>query len=233
MAHTHFRTNAIVLKKEERGEADQLFTVFTEDFGKIEVLGRAIRKITSKLRSGIDLFYYSEIEFIQGKNYKTLTDAVLIKKFDSNYQVAEAVNALVGKEHQDKKIFELLLEFFNVLNHKILEQHFFWQLFSVLGYKPELYSCAHCHNRLVPERLFFAPRAGGVVCSKCFADLEGEPTDCPITANQVKIIRFLLNEPRERVIRLKIESSDMQNLDKITENYFNFLRQTINPQKKH
>ncbi|NQU82868.1 MAG: recombination protein O N-terminal domain-containing protein, partial [Parcubacteria group bacterium] len=91
MAFTHYRTRGFFLKNEARGEADEIFTLFTSDFGRIRVLGRAIRKITSKLRSGAGLFYYSEIEFIQGKQYKTLTDAVLIDKFDVDYMVADAV----------------------------------------------------------------------------------------------------------------------------------------------
>jgi len=77
----HYRTRGFVIKKTGRGEADQLFTIYTQDFGKLEVLGKAVRKIKSKLRGGIGLFYLSEIEFIQGKKTKTLTGAILIEKF--------------------------------------------------------------------------------------------------------------------------------------------------------
>ena len=77
----HYRTKGFVLKKECREEADQLFTLFTKDFGKLEVLGKAIRKISSKLRANIEVFYLTEVEFIQGKNQKILTDAILIEKF--------------------------------------------------------------------------------------------------------------------------------------------------------
>ena len=73
----NYRTKGFIFKKEDRGEADQLFTIYTKDFGKLEILGKAIRKISSKLRSGAETFYLSEIEFIQGKTYKTLTDAIL------------------------------------------------------------------------------------------------------------------------------------------------------------
>ena len=76
---TYYRTQGYVIKKTGLREADQLFTIYTEDYGKIDVLGRGIRKITSKLRSGIDLFCFSEIEFVQGKAYKTLTDAKINK----------------------------------------------------------------------------------------------------------------------------------------------------------
>src|SRR3989344_8727154 len=79
---TYYKTKGFVLKKNDRSEADRIFTIFTDDFGKIEIRARAIRKITSKLRAGIDVFYFSEVEFIQRKNHKTLTDAVAIEKND-------------------------------------------------------------------------------------------------------------------------------------------------------
>ena len=124
MAFQHYRTRAVFLKQEGRGEADQLFTVFSKEFGKLEILGRAIRKITSKLRSSAQLFYLSEIEFIQGKNYKTLTDAVVIDKFKEMQERPEAMEALhkiavlfdlLGKEEADDRIWQLLLNTFQSL----------------------------------------------------------------------------------------------------------------------
>ncbi len=125
--HQRYRTQGIFLKKTDRGEADQLFVVFTEQFGKVEVLARAIRKITSKLRSGADVFYFSEIEFIQGKHHKILTDAAAIDKFDNirqNLQKLEIVQKAVGvldffitKEEKDEKLWQLTLEIFEKLNY--------------------------------------------------------------------------------------------------------------------
>lgn len=43
----HYRTQGLFIKEEDRGEANQLFTIFTKDFGKLEILGKAIRKISS------------------------------------------------------------------------------------------------------------------------------------------------------------------------------------------
>lgn len=124
---THFRTQGFFLKKEDRGEANQLFTIFTENFGKLKILGRAIRKITSKLRQSADLFYLSEIEFIQGKNYKTLTDAFATEKFKNLrknpeklaivYKIAYAIELLCGEGQKDEKIWQLLSEGFQYLNN--------------------------------------------------------------------------------------------------------------------
>ena len=47
----HYRTNAIVFKKEDQSEADRIFTVFTHDFGKLDIRAKAIRKINSKLKN--------------------------------------------------------------------------------------------------------------------------------------------------------------------------------------
>ena len=123
---THYRTQGFVLKKVDQGDDSQLFTIYTKDFGKLEVLGKAIRKIKSKLKSGVNLFSLSEIEFIQGKVYKTLTDAILIKKSQNlkgdfkklkiTYKFSDIFDNLVKESERDKKLWHLLNEFFEKLN---------------------------------------------------------------------------------------------------------------------
>ncbi len=191
MAHQHYRTKGIVLAKEDSGEADQIFTLYTKDFGKLEVIGKAIRKITSKLKSGIDVFYFAEIEFIQGKKQKTLTDAILLDKFPGIRQdlkklsfiaqICQAVDYLANKEEKDEKIWDLLLIVFQKFNllttngsSEIIFHYFLWNFFSLLGYSPELYNCCLCEKKLLPETFFFSPSNGGVLCWRCFARLKKE-----------------------------------------------------------
>ena len=146
----HYRTRAFILEKTDFQEADQLFTVYTEDFGKIKVLGRAIRKIKSKLRAGAELFYLSEIEFIQGKNHKTLTDAMVIEKFKNVKQdlgkleilsqIAENADDLISGEEEDEDIWNLLTEVFEKVNsYSLIYYYFVWNLLSILGYQVDLY----------------------------------------------------------------------------------------------
>jgi len=125
-----YRTQALVLKKKALGEADQLFTVFTKNFGKLKILGRAIRKIKSKLRGNSQLFSLLEIEFIQGKSYKTLTDVLLIKNFPQikkdlrklkiAYKITELSDNLIKGQEPDEKIWQLLIETFKKLNNQQL-----------------------------------------------------------------------------------------------------------------
>ena len=107
-------TEGVILKMGNQGEADQFLTLFTKDFGKFEILAKSIRKIASKLRSGIELFYLSKLCFVQGKSFKILTDVILLEKFknirddlkklDIVYKILETTDSLIKDEEKDEVI---------------------------------------------------------------------------------------------------------------------------------
>jgi len=233
-----YRTKGFVFKKNDRLETGRLFSVFTEDFGRVEVLGRAIRKIASKLRGGIEIFSLSEIEFIQGKNYKTLTDAILIKKFNnitSNPEKLEIANNIIGAlsslingQEKDERIWELLKETFKKLNdclpsavcYQMIYYYFLWNFLSVLGYLPEVYKCAICQGELLPEELYFSYKEGGVICQKCLGQ---DNTAKKVNTGIVKIIRIILKKDWQIINKLKIEPSLANILKEVSANYYNYL----------
>ena len=230
----HYRTQAFVLKEIERGEADKVFTVFTKDFGKLEILGRAIRKTTSKLRWGIPLFSISEIEFIQGKAYKTLTDAILIEDFENikkdlkrlktAFKVSETFNQLIKAPEKDEKIWHLLNETFKDLNnyplstthYSLLYYYFLWNLLSILGYQPELYQCLICEKKLKPGVLYFTLQ-GGIICDTCYK--KEKPESLKVNANIVKILRKILEKDFANLSKLRIKKEHQKPLKKISDFY--------------
>jgi DNA repair protein RecO (recombination protein O) len=148
----HYRSLGLIIKKEDRSEADQLLTIYTKDFGKLKILAKAVRKISSKLRQGAEIFYLSEIEFIQGRGQKTLTDASPIEKFKNlrqdlsrlkiAYQVVDVVDDFIKDQEADEKIWNLLCQIFRKINDqkfsvKNLEpayRYFLFNFTSFLGY---------------------------------------------------------------------------------------------------
>jgi len=259
----HYRTKGFILKKENLREADQIFTIYTQDFGKLEILGKAIRKIKSKLRSGAEIFYLSEIEFIQGKTYKTLTDAILIEKFENlrlqpthlvrgaqtrvwegggrvgvppsvgpleklriAYQIADVFDGLVKGQEKDENIWQLLNETFHKLNTlslvashlSLVYYYFLWNLFSILGYQPELYNCSLCQKNLFPEKLHFSSKEGGVICPNCFKKVKKIKK---IDIDIIKIIRLFLEKNWSILNRLKIKEIHLNLLKNISIDYLN------------
>jgi len=152
----YFRTQGVVIKKEDRGEADRIFTIFTKDFGKISLRAVSVRKINSKLRSGLELFYFSEIAFVQGKIHKTITDVALIERFGhaqrdiSSMRVmnrlAEIADEIIKEEEQDIKVWNLLNETLRGFNRSdmqsaernLIAYYFLWNLLGYSGYGPSL-----------------------------------------------------------------------------------------------
>lgn len=145
-------TQAFVFKQEDRLDADRIFSVFTKEFGRLEIFAKAIRRIDSKLQSGIGLLSFCEIEFIQGKNKKTLTGAISRERFASiakdpeKLKIALAISGLVDSfitgQEKDEHILDLILEVFYRLNlgkaRKLVYYYFFWNFISLLGYGPEI-----------------------------------------------------------------------------------------------
>jgi len=234
----HYRSQGLILKKEDRAEADQLFTVYTKDFGKLEILGKAIRKISSKLRLGAEIFYLSEIEFIQGKTYKILTDAIPIEKFANlkkdlkkliiAYKISETLDNLVKGQEPDQEIWNLLKETFQKLNtnnlkpktYNLIYYCFLWKLLSITGYQPELYHCPICQQKLEPEKLYFNPKEGGVICQNCFQKTNSGKEVEPET---IKILRLILEKDWQILPRLKIGLKYIQSLKSISKNYYSFI----------
>jgi len=244
---THHRTQGFILKKNDSGEADRLFTVYTKNFGKLELLAKAVRKIKSKLRAGLEIFYLSEIEFIQAKTHKTLTDAILINSFKNlkkdlarltiAYRISETFDKLVRGQESDEKIWKLLSEVFEKLNSlkirnlklEILYYYFLWNFLSLLGYQPELYRCVFCQKRLVPEKLYFNAKEGGIICHNCFKKVklveEDKSSSSPFAAARVgkevsigtiKILRIILAKNWATLSKLKIEKSYLKSLNIIS-----------------
>jgi len=245
MPFTHYRTYGFVFKKEDKREADRIYAIFTLEYGRIQVLGRAIRKITSKLRSGIDLFYLSEIEFIQGKNYKTLTDTQLLNEFKGirrspiklkiAFRVAEVLDRFLTFEEQDKKIWDLIINTFKKLDNIpsfkawLLFYYFLWNFLSLLGYQPELYNCTLCQRKLTPVNLSFSKKEGGIICERC---RKKEKKVEEISPETVKILRMILKGDWETLDRIKNNYVFKKELQKTSSKYYFYLLSSLRQSDK-
>jgi len=81
---------AVVLKRQDFGEADRIVTFLTELNGKITGIVKGSRRAKSKMAGGIELFSLSSITFLQGRSdMKTIVSTRLEKHFGN---IAHDVN---------------------------------------------------------------------------------------------------------------------------------------------
>jgi len=235
---TKHRTKGFIFKKTDRAEVDRVYSVFTEDYGRLEVFGKAIRKINSKLKSGIDIFYFSEVEFIQGKSNRTLTGAVKLKNFNGiikdfektkvAHKISNTLDVFLKGQEKDGKIFSLIDEVYSKLNDSTLSHehcallyyYFFWNFLSLLGYHPQVVKCAECFGVLDQEKLYFSDKDGGVICGNCF---NINKNAIGVNADFVKILRLILKKDWQVLSRLRVEENLKKTIEDVSESYFKYI----------
>lgn len=72
-----YHSRALILRKDEWGEADCRLTALTADFGKIRLLAQGARKHGAKLQGHLEPGTVSDISFVAGRNGYRLTTARL------------------------------------------------------------------------------------------------------------------------------------------------------------
>lgn len=121
----YYRTKGFIIKKKDFRENDEIITVYSEEFGKIDLLSRGAKKILAKLTPFLQLFNLVNLEFIEGKNFKTVTAVENINNFNEDkknffkLEVLEKTNQLIDQlivaPQKDEELWEFLLNFYTAL----------------------------------------------------------------------------------------------------------------------
>ncbi|MFA6254913.1 MAG: DNA repair protein RecO [Patescibacteria group bacterium] len=149
-----YQTIGLILKKTDHAEADQLFSIYTQNYGKVIALGRGTKKIQSKLNSSLKMFGLIDLMIAPGKNYSHIAGAVLVtnfprlgmdlKKIVLGSFALELVDKLTETDQPDSNIFNLLAKYLSVVNDnlfkdkewRVVKQAFIIKLLSLLGLAP-------------------------------------------------------------------------------------------------
>lgn len=109
----------IVIKRTNLGEADRILSVFSKDHGKMALLARGVRKISSRRAGSIELFNLIRGQAIVGKNgLHVLGEVEIVHSFASwrkylgrvtlAYQLCEVVDKLTGDDQPHPRVFQIL-----------------------------------------------------------------------------------------------------------------------------
>lgn len=149
-----YQTQGIILKISDRGEADQLFSIYTKTHGKIQALGRGTKKIKSKLNCQLQPFANIDFMIASGKSYDHIAAATQVENFlNIKKDLKKIILASYTLELTEKmtengmaeiQIFSLLKNFLKALNSeeftdlkmKRFKQMFVIKLLSILGLLP-------------------------------------------------------------------------------------------------
>src|SRR5919201_4612171 len=170
-----YRTEAVIIRRSDFGEADRLLTLVTPQ-GKRRVVAKGARKTTSRLAGHIELFTHTSLLLAVGRNLDIVTQSAILHGFDAlrgdlrrigaAYYAAELIDRLTEEEDENRPAFELLVATLGALDRTrspdLVLRFYELHLLGYLGYRPQLYHCAVCQEGLTEESNRFSPAAGGV-----------------------------------------------------------------------
>ncbi len=173
----------VILGERNVKENDKFITFYSQEKGKVEVLVRGARKISSKLNPIISArFSFLDLVVIKGKNFYRLIDGKTQEKFEGlikDYQkilllnnILKKVDELLKFQKTDEKILALILEFLRHIDRLPIKKAlplsaaFLIKLLAFSGYCPELKHCSICQKSPSTKQVFFDLNKGSIICSQ-------------------------------------------------------------------
>lgn len=122
------RTEAIILRRTNFGEADRILNLLTPEHGKVSAIAKGVRKARSKLAGGLELFATCDVTILRGRSdMGTISSARLVKFY--------------GDILKDYERMQLGYEFIRLINRAaetVSESDFYYLLRDSLAYLDEL-----------------------------------------------------------------------------------------------
>lgn len=77
----HIRTQAIILRRTNYGEADRILNMLTPDHGRVSAIAKGVRKPNSKLAGGLELFAICDVTLTETRSELLLVTSARMQEF--------------------------------------------------------------------------------------------------------------------------------------------------------
>ncbi len=203
-----YQADAIVLRRLDYGEADRILTLLTREYGKVSVIAKGARRSKARAGTALDLFGRSRMMLAKGRNLDVV--AQVERRGDARHiagdlertayacLVAEVVDKVLEERHPVDDVFELVvstLERFNLVHRSCRADAawFLMRILELLGYQPQLDTCAGCNGRLPEGDGWFSPLLGGMLCEACGRHQSGSL----VSHTGLKVLRLMAADQPE------------------------------------
>lgn len=174
------KTQGIVIKRMNFGEADRILTILTERFGKVKAIAKGVRKTKSRLAGSLEPFMILDLQLHEGKTFYIVTGAVIEKEFpdlhknlqktSQAFYIGEIADKILQENQRTNLVFEIFgdgLEEIEMSGSEFLLRIYELRMIEAAGFNPELYQCVHCKEKITPEDNFWDSVEGGLICQSC------------------------------------------------------------------
>ncbi len=234
------RTEAVVLRHTDWGEADRLLWLFTREQGKVRIIAKGVRKLRSRKAGHLEPFIHSNLLLAYGREMWIVTQAETISAFIplrenlvrlgyASY-VIELLDRFTYEEGENKPLFRLLVDTLSRLSSEadpvFAVRYYEIRLLDLVGYRPQLFNCVSCNSPIQPEDQYFSASQGGILCPRCGA---GGAEGRPISVGALRLLRHIQRSSYAEAKRLRLSDEVDREVEALMQHYFTyFLERGLN-----
>ena len=247
-----YRTEGIVVRRRNQGEADRVLTLCTP-LGKLDVVAKGARKVRSRKAGHIELFCHSSFVVARSRSSWDIISQVemvqpharlredLLRGTHARY-LAELFNRFFTEGEGGQTMFDLLNHALTWLCEdddldlvaRFYEQH----LLGLAGFRPELFRCVGEHDDNMaldpgkpnadgdrPDRVpyGFDPEHGGVLCPDCYEEKKRRPEVVALSPNGLALLQDCQRGPYTTRLRtLKISPTLHAEVERVMQHYITY-----------
>lgn len=229
-----YRTEAVVLRRMDLGEADRLLTLYTPDEGKIRAIAKGVRRPGSRKSGHLEPFSRSRLLLARGRNLDIITQAEGIhfypglrtdlERLGATAYIIELLDRFTVQEGGSRGLYELLLGALDQLEAGAelapLCRYYELRLLDLVGYRPQLFHCVACEDEIQAQDQYFSSGQGGVLCPNCG---RGHREAQPISLAALKVLRHFQRSGYAEAVAPHVRDSVHTELEQLTEAYLTYL----------
>lgn len=210
-----YRTEAVVLARQNYSEADRIFIVYTPDRGRMSIIAKGIRRPRSRFGSYLDYFARISLDLAKGRDLDVVTG---VSAIDSHERLrtdtesygyaayfAELTRHLTQDRQENRPLYDLLASSLTLINEAVdpwpVARHFELGILTMLGYRPELFRCVNCARDVEAVPNSFSSQLGGMLCPACRL---ADPAATTLSIDAQKYLRTLARSGLTMVVRLDV-----------------------------
>ncbi len=213
-----------MLRKLDYGEADRIFTLLTRTHGKVGAIAKGARRPESKLGPSLELYGHVDVLLAKGRGELDVVAQVQrvpgyriegdMARMAHAALIAELAERVCEDRHPVDGVYELTVSALDELARETDPRRasawFLMTALDLLGYAPQLSSCASCERPLAARAAPFSPEAGGFLCERCAL-----PSMEPVPLAAIKVLRLMASGDLATYRRLKLDSALMNSIDAV------------------
>jgi DNA repair protein RecO (recombination protein O) len=228
-----YRSEAIVLRRANFGEADRLLTLYSREFGKIRAIAKGARKPQTRKSGHVELFMRTDFLFAKGKNIDVVTQAEVIETYSKLRQdlvrttyasyAVELLDNVTAEGDRDLNKYNLLADglvwFATAPDLLLAARYYELRLMSLAGFQPQLFHCVSCATPIQEQDQYFSAALGGILDPDCRS---ADKDALPISAVAAKVLRYLQTRSWDTVQTLNLKRSLHTELEVVMHTYIRY-----------